>query len=163
MNCPSLRPIERGGDRHLDAELVRPVRFALADAFDFGGVQRIDFSSALVLALMAHPEGERQRLGEDPAQIRIAPCLAHDVALDRTPNDMITRPTSATISSPSATCPMKSGSSGGPYMHLKAYSIDGGVLRTGSANFSTSGERAQDSDLIVIPDAGAAGQVRRAL
>jgi len=39
---------------------------------------------------------------------------------------------------------------GGPFMHLKAYSIDGEVLRTGSANFSTSGENAQDNDLIVI-------------
>jgi phosphatidylserine/phosphatidylglycerophosphate/cardiolipin synthase-like enzyme len=47
---------------------------------------------------------------------------------------------------------------GGPYMHLKAYSIDGEVLRTGSANFSTSGERAQDNDLIVIRDVSAAAK-----
>ena len=47
---------------------------------------------------------------------------------------------------------------GGPYMHLKAYSVDGEVLRTGSANFSTSGERAQDNDLIVIRNAGAAAK-----
>ena len=45
---------------------------------------------------------------------------------------------------------------GGPFMHLKAYSIDGQVLRTGSANFSTSGEHQQDNDLVVIRDAGAA-------
>src|SRR5271165_6489725 len=45
---------------------------------------------------------------------------------------------------------------GGPFMHLKAYEIDGTVLRTGSANFSTSGENAQDNDLIVIRDAVAA-------
>ena len=45
---------------------------------------------------------------------------------------------------------------GDPFMHLKAYSIDGEVLRTGSANFSTSGENAQDNYLIVIRDAGAA-------
>lgn len=45
---------------------------------------------------------------------------------------------------------------GGPFMHLKAYSIDGELLRTGSANFSTSGENAQDNDLIVIRDAAAA-------
>ena len=43
-------------------------------------------------------------------------------------------------------------------MHLKAYSIDGEVLRTGSANFSASGERAQDNDLIVIRDADAASK-----
>ena len=47
---------------------------------------------------------------------------------------------------------------GGPYMHLKAYAIDGQLLRTGSANFSTSGENAQDNDLIVIRDAGAAAR-----
>jgi phosphatidylserine/phosphatidylglycerophosphate/cardiolipin synthase-like enzyme len=45
---------------------------------------------------------------------------------------------------------------GGPFMHLKAYSIDGETLRTGSANFSTSGENAQDNDLIVIRDPAAA-------
>ena len=43
-------------------------------------------------------------------------------------------------------------------MHLKAYAIDGVLLRTGSANFSASGENAQDNDLIVIRDAGAAAK-----
>jgi phosphatidylserine/phosphatidylglycerophosphate/cardiolipin synthase-like enzyme len=42
---------------------------------------------------------------------------------------------------------------GGPFMHLKAYTVDGATLRTGSANFSSSGENAQDNDLIVIRDA----------
>ena len=46
----------------------------------------------------------------------------------------------------------------GPLMHLKAYAIDGLVLRTGSANFSAGGERQQDNDLIVIRDAGAAAK-----
>jgi phosphatidylserine/phosphatidylglycerophosphate/cardiolipin synthase-like enzyme len=41
---------------------------------------------------------------------------------------------------------------GGPFMHLKAYAIDGEVLRTGSANFSASGENVQDNDLVVIRD-----------
>ena len=44
---------------------------------------------------------------------------------------------------------------GGPFMHLKAYAIDSALLRTGSANFSTSGENAQDNDLVVIRDADA--------
>jgi PLD-like domain len=47
---------------------------------------------------------------------------------------------------------------GGALMHLKAYEIDGAVLRTGGANFSASGESAQDNDLIVIRDAAAAGR-----
>jgi phosphatidylserine/phosphatidylglycerophosphate/cardiolipin synthase-like enzyme len=46
----------------------------------------------------------------------------------------------------------------GPLMHLKAYAIDGKLLRTGSANFSASGERQQDNDLIVIRDAAAAAK-----
>ena len=47
---------------------------------------------------------------------------------------------------------------GGRFMHLKAYEIDGALLRTGSANFSTSGENAQDNDLIVIRDPTAAAK-----
>ena len=43
----------------------------------------------------------------------------------------------------------------GPLQHLKAYTVDGAVLRTGSANFSHSGETAQDNDLIVIRDPAA--------
>jgi phosphatidylserine/phosphatidylglycerophosphate/cardiolipin synthase-like enzyme len=39
---------------------------------------------------------------------------------------------------------------GSPYMHLKAYSIDGTLLRTGSANFSPSGLKQQDNDLIIL-------------
>ena len=47
---------------------------------------------------------------------------------------------------------------GGPFMHLKAYTIDGETLRSGSANFSTSGENSQDNDLIIIRDASAAAK-----
>jgi len=35
---------------------------------------------------------------------------------------------------------------------LKAYAIDGEVLRTGSGNFSRSGLAAQDNDLVFIAD-----------
>jgi phosphatidylserine/phosphatidylglycerophosphate/cardiolipin synthase-like enzyme len=40
--------------------------------------------------------------------------------------------------------------SGAPLMHLKSYQIDGRLLRTGAANFSASGLKRQDNDLIVI-------------
>ena len=43
----------------------------------------------------------------------------------------------------------------GPIMHLKAYCVDGAVLRTGSANFSRSGLIEQDNDLIVLRSAAA--------
>ncbi len=35
-------------------------------------------------------------------------------------------------------------------MHLNSYEIDGHLLRTGAANFSASGLKGQDNDLIVI-------------
>ena len=40
----------------------------------------------------------------------------------------------------------------GVLMHLKAYAIDGAVLRTGSGNFSRSGLASQDNDAIFITD-----------
>ncbi len=44
----------------------------------------------------------------------------------------------------------------GALIHLKSYAIDGEKLRTELANFSASGERRQDNDLIGIRDAKAA-------
>jgi phosphatidylserine/phosphatidylglycerophosphate/cardiolipin synthase-like enzyme len=46
-------------------------------------------------------------------------------------------------------------------MHLKSYQIDGKLLRTGAANFSASGLKRQDNDLIVIESAGAAATFKR--
>ena len=40
----------------------------------------------------------------------------------------------------------------GVLMHLKAYAVDGAVLRTGSGNFSRSGLASQDNDAIFITD-----------
>ena len=86
---PALRVGERGRHRHLDAELIGAMRLALADAFHLGRVQRIDprdgargqaLWATLVLALAAHPEGQRQRFGEDPAQALVTPGLADDAA-----------------------------------------------------------------------------------
>ena len=45
----ALGVADRGGDGDLDAELIRPVGLALADAFDFRCVQRIDLGPALAL------------------------------------------------------------------------------------------------------------------
>jgi phosphatidylserine/phosphatidylglycerophosphate/cardiolipin synthase-like enzyme len=38
----------------------------------------------------------------------------------------------------------------GVLMHLKAYAVDGAVLRTGSGNFSRQGLASQDNDAIFI-------------
>jgi phosphatidylserine/phosphatidylglycerophosphate/cardiolipin synthase-like enzyme len=43
-------------------------------------------------------------------------------------------------------------------MHLKAYCIDGSILRTGSANWSESGERSQDNDLYILRDPKVVGR-----
>lgn len=37
-------------------------------------------------------------------------------------------------------------------MHLKSYCIDGAMVRSGSANFSPTGEKRQDNDLVVMRD-----------
>lgn len=39
---------------------------------------------------------------------------------------------------------------GDDLMHLKAYHVDGRILRSGSANFSVSGGQYQDNDLLLI-------------
>jgi phosphatidylserine/phosphatidylglycerophosphate/cardiolipin synthase-like enzyme len=49
----------------------------------------------------------------------------------------------------------------GALMHLKSYQIDDKLLRTGAANFSASGLKRQDNDLIVIESAGAAASFKR--
>jgi phosphatidylserine/phosphatidylglycerophosphate/cardiolipin synthase-like enzyme len=45
---------------------------------------------------------------------------------------------------------------GAPLMHLKSYQIDGRWLRTGAANFSASGLKKQDNDLLIIESQAAA-------
>ncbi len=47
-------------------------------------------------------------------------------------------------------------SAAGDLMHLKSYAVDGRYLRSGSANFSFSGEQRQDNDIIIIESADAA-------
>jgi len=46
-------------------------------------------------------------------------------------------------------------------MHLKSYLIDRRTLRTGSANFSYSGERFQDNDVVLLESPALAGVFAR--
>ncbi len=46
--------LDGSGDAHLDAELVGPMRLALADALDLGRMQRIDLAPALMAVLGQH-------------------------------------------------------------------------------------------------------------
>lgn len=64
--------------------------------------------------------------------------------LDREP----TPPLRALLENPAVAIRVKR--SGAPLMHLKSYQIDGRLLRTGAANFSASGLKRQDNDLVVI-------------
>jgi phosphatidylserine/phosphatidylglycerophosphate/cardiolipin synthase-like enzyme len=45
---------------------------------------------------------------------------------------------------------IRSSAPGGELMHLKGYCVDHRLLRTGSANFSRSGETRQDNDLAAL-------------
>ncbi len=49
----------------------------------------------------------------------------------------------------------------GVLMHMKAYAVDGGRLRTGSGNFSRSGLSRQDNDLLVTDDAATVTRFER--
>jgi phosphatidylserine/phosphatidylglycerophosphate/cardiolipin synthase-like enzyme len=51
--------------------------------------------------------------------------------------------------------------SGAAFMHLKSFVVDGKTLRTGAANFSASGEKQQDNDLVVIESEEAAMMFER--
>jgi hypothetical protein len=45
---------------------------------------------------------------------------------------------------------LRSSAPGGELIHLKGYCVDHRLLRTGSANFSCSGETRQDNDLVAL-------------
>ncbi|MBY6244083.1 phospholipase D-like domain-containing protein [Methylosinus sp. Sm6] len=42
-----------------------------------------------------------------------------------------------------------------PFMHLKSYTVDGRLLRTGAGNFTHGGLKRQDNDLVVVDCASA--------
>src|SRR6202167_3180946 len=97
MNRPPLERWRVVASDTFDAELVGAMGLALADAFDLGRVQRIDLFSALMLALLAHPAGEHERMGEDALQLSLALDPAHDVARDPAEigSDCLERPVGA--------------------------------------------------------------------
>jgi hypothetical protein len=79
---PAGGMFHRGGDAHLDPELVKPVRFALADALDLWRVQGIDLATALAALLFQHAPGQEQRPYERFPQIFIPDNAPLDVADD---------------------------------------------------------------------------------
>jgi hypothetical protein len=79
---PAGGMLHRGGDAHLDTELVRPVRLALTDALHLRGVQGIDLAAALAALLFQHAPGQEQRPYERFPQIFIPDDVPLDVADD---------------------------------------------------------------------------------
>src|SRR5262249_29798084 len=74
----ALAALERGGDAHLDAELIGFVRLSLADAFDLWRVQAVDLWAALPTLLIAHPTGKV----EHPGELSLEKVVVHDLAFD---------------------------------------------------------------------------------
>jgi hypothetical protein len=76
----------RGCHRHLASELVGRPSFALADAFDFRGVQRIDPGTTLPVILKTHPHRQDEQLlwacvpyGDANKMVANCPLLAYDL------------------------------------------------------------------------------------
>src|SRR3979490_1635575 len=69
-----------GDDRDLDAELPRRAGLALADAFDFRGMEGIELPAALALLLGVDLGGACERLRECGLERILACNLAADVA-----------------------------------------------------------------------------------
>jgi hypothetical protein len=78
----ALAVLERGGNADLDAELVRLVGLALANAFHFGSMQAVDLGAALPALLLAHPPAKAEQVSEAALEPMVAVDLAGDVADD---------------------------------------------------------------------------------
>ena len=71
---------DRGRHRDLATKLVGRPCLALADAFDLGGVQRIDLGAALPVILQTHPHRQGEQVGKALLEQLVAGDLAADVA-----------------------------------------------------------------------------------
>jgi len=76
----AFRLCRRSRHRDLAAELIRRPGFALADAFDLGGVQRIDLGATLPVILETHPHCQGEQVGEAFLESLVAGDLAAEVA-----------------------------------------------------------------------------------
>jgi phosphatidylserine/phosphatidylglycerophosphate/cardiolipin synthase-like enzyme len=125
---------------HIDVELIDSARHEI----DFAAYVLTDWPVMQAL-IRAADRGVKVRIYLDGAQLadREPAKVFHDLA-----------------ETPGVEIRMKR-SRGAP-MHLKCYQIDGRVLRTGAANFSASGLKRQDNDLIIIDSSAAAMKFKHA-
>lgn len=92
---------------------------------------------AIVEAMtLAAERGVRVRLFQEPSQ-------------ERPRGDAVDAALAALLAEPTV---FAKSNHRGAWMHLKAYAIDGKVLRFGAANLSASGEKRQDNDLLLTDD-----------
>ncbi len=84
----------------------------------------------------AAERGVRVRLFRDPRQ-------------DRSRGQRIDTALAALLAEPTV---FVKASKRGAWMHLKAYAIDGKILRFGAANLTANGEKRQDNDLLLTDD-----------
>lgn len=75
----ALGAADRGCNGDFDAEFVRPMGLAVADAFDLRRVQGIDLRPALTLLLLADAPCQRQQLCERGFEPAVTVDLAADV------------------------------------------------------------------------------------
>jgi phosphatidylserine/phosphatidylglycerophosphate/cardiolipin synthase-like enzyme len=75
--------------------------------------------------------------------------LIVDARQDRPRGERIDAALAALIAEPTVVIKEKQR---GPWMHLKAYVVDGELLRFGAANFTAGGEKRQDNDLMLTDD-----------
>src|SRR3954451_14273930 len=71
----ALAVLEGGGNADLDAEFVRQMGLAFADAFDFRRMQVIALGSTLTLLLLAYAASQQQQPGERRFEPAIALAL----------------------------------------------------------------------------------------
>jgi phosphatidylserine/phosphatidylglycerophosphate/cardiolipin synthase-like enzyme len=125
---------------HIDVELIDSARHEI----DFAAYVLTDWPIMQALTRAAN-RGVKVRIYLDASQLaeRDPPKVFEDLGRTRGVEIRVKRENSAV-------------------MHLKSYEVDGHVLRTGAANFSASGLKRQDNDLIVIKDAQAAAKFKHA-
>jgi hypothetical protein len=97
MNWPPLKRLSGVASETLTPNSYGRWALPLPMHSTSGACSEIDLASALMLALLAHPAGEHQRMGKGALQFSLALDLAHDVANDPAEigSDRLQRPVGA--------------------------------------------------------------------
>jgi phosphatidylserine/phosphatidylglycerophosphate/cardiolipin synthase-like enzyme len=118
------------------------------ESVDVQEIGRAELSIDMAAYVLSDPQNHR---GADRRRRtrRSHPPLSRQVSIRRARTHSRGGSSEALLAHPNVSARVKGE---GVLMHLKAYAVDGEVLRTGSGNFSRSGLSSQDNDLILIAD-----------